>query len=161
MTHLTSGLVGAITAGAIFVAAPYVVPSKVEVRTATQKVVRNAWPELAQDRVDALTAALGKIEKRPVTIICANQMWCAALQLDFDNAFESAHWTTSFDTLIFGDVNGITVSDEDLAKTIEQATGLSTTLDSLYRQRLEQLAKAAGTVPERKAQIIIGRNVEK
>lgn len=170
--HFSSGIVGALTAIIVGAGAYYVAPAKQTVqvvrpalmqvgKTPVLKVVRNAWSELSQEHVDALTAALGKIEKRPVTIICANQIWCADLQLDLDNSFESAHWTTSFDTLIFGDQVGITASDEDLAKVIGDATGLTIKVDTSYRERLEMLAKIANAAPERKAQIIIGRNAEK
>lgn len=81
-----------------------------------------AWGELEQSEVDALTAALEKIEKKPVTIFCSDAH-CDDIALDFDNAFESAHWKSGVERPFINAAEGVWSSSKDVAAAIEAATG--------------------------------------
>jgi hypothetical protein len=107
---VTAAVVSGVIAGGAFVAARhYERPQNIT------KVVRpespNVWRELEQSEVDALTAALGKLPKRDVTILCLRG--CGDLALSFDNAFESAHWNSGVETPLSDDTIGISVGPRD------------------------------------------------
>jgi hypothetical protein len=85
----------------------------------------HVWEGLSQPEVDALTQALAGIEKHPVAIFC--QHGCDDLALDFDNAFESAHWESGIEHPLIDDNVGLNVAPISeagaaLAHAIAQAT---------------------------------------
>lgn len=80
------------------------------------------WGELAQTEVDALTVALKSLPKTPVTIFCQDDAKCGDMQLDFDNAFETAKWDTKLETPLIDDTLGVATSREDLRDAIDKAT---------------------------------------
>lgn len=93
----------------------------------TGKVLPNAWGELTQAEIDALTKILSGMPKHEVAIFCAGR-GCDDLALDFDNAFESAHWVSGIEHPLVDTNVGINVGPDDesgrtLAAAIESATG--------------------------------------
>lgn len=71
----------------------------------------NVWETLTQKEVDALTAELKKPEltKGPVSIFCSDSN-CDDLALDFDNAFESAGWSSGIERPLSDTNVGINVA---------------------------------------------------
>lgn len=157
--HIISSIVGASLALASFFGIQYAMPpEKVKVVSATtQREVRGAWPEMTQTQVDALTAALKKTQTRKVTLVCIREALCGGLLLDFDNAFESAHFDTQLDTLVFGDARGILVSDPELAIVIHAATGIDVKVDNEKIAEIQRMAALMNQPPVPQSRIIIGR----
>lgn len=154
--HLITAFVGAVLAVSVVAAADHYRPRKI-ISTTTQRALHGAWRELDQSEVDALTNALVKMKKQEVTLVCIREALCGGLLLDLDNAFESAHWETKFDSLVFGDVSGIVVSDASIADAINENTGIIVRYDKDQNDQIQRLAKLAGQ-PLQPARIIIGRN---
>jgi len=90
------------------------------------------WPELTQKQVDDMTMALSAIPKREVAIYCLHA--CSDLALSFDNAFESAHWSSGVETPLVDTNVGLNVGPKDdeeakaLAGIIAHTTGLNVEL---------------------------------
>lgn len=89
---------------------------------AEQRQLAAQWGDLAQPEVDALSAALKSIAKTPMTIFCQDDSKCGDMQLDFDNAFETAHWDTKLEAPLIDDTIGVATSREDLRDAINAAT---------------------------------------
>jgi hypothetical protein len=87
-----------------------------------QRRVAMTWGELDQREIDALTKLLDPMPHQPVTIFCEEDSKCGDLQLDFDNAFESAHWDTKLERPLIDDTVGIATSSPELMKAINDAT---------------------------------------
>jgi hypothetical protein len=90
------------------------------------KPLPNAWGELSQAEVDALTGILKTMKPAEVAIFCASRD-CEDIALDFDNAFESAHWVSGIERPLVDSNTGINVGPDDedgkvLAAAIESAT---------------------------------------
>lgn len=92
------------------------------------RLAKTVWPELEQAKIDALTARL-KDKPGQVTIFCLEDSKCGDLALNLENAFESAHWTTSVlnSPMI---PPGIISSSADLAAVLAETTDLSVKLDT-------------------------------
>lgn len=93
-------------------------PTKSELRLAAA-----SWGNLDQKEIDAITAAVREIPKAPLTIFCQDDAKCGDMQLDFDNAFESAHWETKLETPLIDDTVGVGTSLPALRDAINAATG--------------------------------------
>lgn len=94
--------------------------------TNTGKQMPDAWGELSQPEIDALTATLKGIKPKEVAIFCASRN-CDDMALDFDNAFESAHWVSGIERPLVDSNTGVSVGPDDedgrtLAAAIESAT---------------------------------------
>jgi hypothetical protein len=82
------------------------------------------WEELDQKEINDLTALLLTKDKVEVVIYCAEDLLCGDLQLNFDNAFESAHWQTRLEKPFLNTehVVGISTSSPVLKAAIDAAT---------------------------------------
>lgn len=103
-------------------AASVATPRQLEHRAQVQ------WPELEQAAVDRLTAALVKVTARErVEILCADRSECGDLALDFENAFESAHWANVaiLPPALGVETVGLTSNSPGLAQAVDAATGLA------------------------------------
>lgn len=89
--------------------------------TATGRINPYAWDGLTQPEIDALQIRLEKLAKLPVTIFCSGAN-CQDIVLDFDNAFESAHWSTEIERPMIDNSVGIWTSSKEIADAIESAT---------------------------------------
>lgn len=89
---------------------------------AEQRQLAAQWGELDQKEVDALSELLKGIPKFPLTIFCVEDSRCGDLQLDFDNAFETAHWETRLEKPLIDDTAGIATSSQLLRDAIDEAT---------------------------------------
>lgn len=89
--------------------------------TAAGRMNPYAWDGLSQAEVDALQVRLEKLQKLPVTIFCSDTN-CQDIVLDFDNAFESAHWSTEIERPMIDSSVGIWTSSKEIADAIESAT---------------------------------------
>lgn len=106
------------------------------------------WEELEQSAVDAITAALGKLDKRPVTIFCKDKADCGDLALDLENAFESAHWIVDVQQPLLDETKGIGCSDVAVAELIAKATGLRVSvINAAYKDN--RVALVLGKKPAR------------
>jgi hypothetical protein len=127
--HIVPSIVASVVASmAAFGAAHYVVPPPVikHIQLQGKAAHENArvWPQLEQKQIDAITAALRKIKPRAVVIYCDGGN-CDDVALDFENALESAHWSTDRLVPIMEAMPiGLVCSDPALAKIIARATGL-------------------------------------
>lgn len=91
-------------------------------RTEARRVAQ-VWGELDQKEIDALAKALNVLDKTtPLTIFCEEDSKCGDLQLDFDNAFESAHWDTKLERPLIDDTIGIATSSPAIMFAINEAT---------------------------------------
>lgn len=93
------------------------VMSKSERRAAEQ-----AWGDLAQAEVDALTTQLKKITSRPVIIFCESEPRCGDMALDMENAFETARWKVEVQRPAWDDTKGLGATSSDLVAAIKAAT---------------------------------------
>ncbi len=80
------------------------------------------WAGLEQSEIDALTAALKDIPKVSVMIFCQKDTLCGDIQMDFENAFESAHWDVKTDAPLMDLTVGIATSSPALRDAINAAT---------------------------------------
>jgi hypothetical protein len=94
----------------------------VQQATASGKINPYAWGELQQSEVDALQKEFEAMPKKPVTIFCSDDN-CKDMVLDFDNAFESAHWSTDIQRPMIDSSVGIWTSSKFIADAIDRATG--------------------------------------
>lgn len=122
ITAVVAGAVAIITAGTISAVQK---PRQVLVTTGG-KQMPDAWGELSQPEIDALAATLKGMKPREVAIFCTSRN-CDDMALDFDNAFESAHWVSGIERPLVDSNTGISVGPDDedgrtLAATIESAT---------------------------------------
>lgn len=138
--HVTSGIIGAAAAVIVTAASmtlmpvpkPVIVNPQTVITTpanptedqsaAAQRKALAAWGNLDQREIDALSVALGKLERKPLTIFCWRADLCGDMQLDFDNAFETAHWDTKLETPLIDDTIGVATSDPKLRDAINAAT---------------------------------------
>lgn len=86
------------------------------------RAIAASWGELDQKEIDVLSAALAKIERKPLTIFCEDDSRCGDMQLDFDNAFETAHWDTKLEKPLIDDTVGVATSSPELRDAINSAT---------------------------------------
>jgi hypothetical protein len=87
-----------------------------------KRQLATSWGELDQKEIDALSAALKNIPKSPLVIFCEDDSKCGDMQLDFDNAFETAHWDTKLEKPWADTTTGIAVSTGELRDAINVAT---------------------------------------
>jgi hypothetical protein len=90
-----------------------------------KRLVEATWPELDQREVNELAAILQGVpetDRSAVTIFCAEEAKCGDLQLDFDNAFETAHWTTRFERPLIDTTTGVSTSSKEISDAIAKAT---------------------------------------
>lgn len=129
---LAGGLSGFVGAGAYKPAPVTVKPTTTIVQrgaatsepTKSQaRVISASWGDLDQKEVDAITAAVRKIAPAPLTIFCKDDVYCGDMQLDFENAFESAQWKTKTEAPMIDDTFGIATSLPSLRDAINTATG--------------------------------------
>lgn len=134
--HITAGLIGLLAAAVPSTYAIMHKPAPVIVQPQTTIVSRNdaglskaearqaqaQWGDLDQKEVDALSALLKDIPKVPLTIFCEDDSRCGDMQLDFDNAFETAHWDTKLEKPLIDDTVGIATSSPALQAAINEAT---------------------------------------
>ncbi len=90
---------------------------------AEKRRIAATWGDLDQQEIDALSDLLKKLPKTNITIFCQNDDRCGDMQLDFVNAFNTAHWDTKEETPLVDDTVGIGTSREDLRDAITKATG--------------------------------------
>lgn len=90
--------------------------------TPSGKINPYAWGELDQTEIDALQHRLEAMERMPVVIFC-NDGNCGDIALNFDNAFESAHWSSDIQRPMIDNSVGIWTSSQALADAIDAATG--------------------------------------
>jgi len=57
-----------------------------------------------------------------LVIFCQDDAKCGDMQLDFDNAFETAHWETKLETPLIDDTVGVAASTPELVNAINEAT---------------------------------------
>jgi hypothetical protein len=122
--HYVIGFAALALAGSALLARPVstTIVQPVKQATASGKINPYAWGELEQREVNALQKQLETVEKKPVTIFCSDSN-CQDITLDFDNAFESAHWSTDIQRPMIDDVVGLWTSSQDIADAIARATG--------------------------------------
>lgn len=89
---------------------------------AEQRQLAASWGDLDQKEIDVLSEALKALPKTQLVIFCENDALCGDMQLDFDNAFETAHWDTRLEKPLTDDTIGIGTSREDLRAAIAAAT---------------------------------------
>lgn len=126
--HLKMAAIAVAVSGS-FLAADRVLspPQKPVVISTTGKQMPHAWGDLSQAEIDALTAILAKMPKREIVIFCASKD-CDDIAIDFDNAFESAHWVSGIERPLSDTNIGFNVGPKDdadammLAAAIESAT---------------------------------------
>jgi hypothetical protein len=88
-----------------------------------QRLIDASWGEMDQKEVNALSKALEVMGKdTPVTIFCESDQKCGDLQMDFENAFETAHWQTKLERPLIDDTIGIATSSVEIQKAINEAT---------------------------------------
>lgn len=90
---------------------------------AEKRQAEQAWGDLDQKEIDMLTASLSAMPKVKVVIFCKDDAKCGDMQLDFENAFESAHWEVETQTPLIDDTVGVGVSSVELRDAINNATG--------------------------------------
>lgn len=124
--HLIACLIGGIVSGAVaFGVTRYAAPPAAE-HIVTSYAPRAAWDGLSQTEIDRLTGILDNLPKHPVAIFCSHL--CEELALDFDNAFESAHWESGIERPLVDSNVGINVGPAEnpdaqaLADAIAAAT---------------------------------------
>lgn len=117
--HYAIGLTALVLAGSAHFNKPV---STTIVQTASGKINPYAWGELDQSEVNALQKELEVLPKKPVIIFCSDDN-CKDMVLDFDNAFESAHWSTDIQRPMIDEAKGVWTSSKDIASAIERATG--------------------------------------
>lgn len=120
--HYAVGAVAVALASFAVVKKPATIIQPVQQATSTGRINPYAWDGLSQDEVNALQAHLEVMTKMPVTIFCSDNN-CQDIVLDFDNAFESAHWSTEIERPMIDNSVGIWTSSEDLAAAIQLSTG--------------------------------------
>lgn len=122
--HYAIGLVALGLAASAHVRTPerVTIVQPVQHATASGKINPYAWGELQQSEVNALQKGLEAISKKPVIIFCSDDN-CKDMVLDFDNAFESAHWSTDIERPMIDNSVGIWTSSKEVADAIEAATG--------------------------------------
>lgn len=106
-------------------------------------IVNSVWSDLDQSEIDALTKALTMIDKRPVTIFCESDVKCGELSLNFENAFESAHWDVKVERPLIDDTVGIATSDAGIMRAINDATN-GRLMVKLIEARAPYIALAIG-----------------
>lgn len=90
---------------------------------AEKRQLAQQWGDLDQKEIDAITSLLLQgVQKVPLTIFCQDDALCGDLQLDFDNAFESAHWETKLERPLIDDTIGVATSSPALRSIINEAT---------------------------------------
>lgn len=125
--HLKMASIAGAVAGTLLLGDHAVFPPKpAPIVSASGKVLPNAWGELSQAEIDSLTKVLATMKPREVAIFCADRN-CDDMALDFDNAFESAHWVSGIERPLVDTNSGINVGPDDadgilLAAAIESAT---------------------------------------
>lgn len=130
-THVTAVLSGVGSAVVMSIIATLIWPPQVinvratapaDVSPAKARLIAaTTWPEMEQGEVDALTAAAKPIGGT-VMIFCHEEAKCGDLALNLDNAFESAHWTSSVH--MFQNLpGGMAASSKELAAMLNAATG--------------------------------------
>lgn len=122
---ITAALALSVASGGTF-AVHKLLQKPAAVVTATGKPSPNSWGELSQSEIGSLTAILKATTPAEVAIFCASRD-CDDLALDFDNAFESAHWVSGIERPLVDTNAGISVGPDDdngrlLAAAIESAT---------------------------------------
>ena len=125
--HAMNYIIGASAlalAGFAFVKQPAVqtVIQPIKQATNSGKVNPYAWGELEQSEVDALQHKLEAMTKMPVVIFCSDGN-CQDIALDFDNAFESAHWKSQIERPMIDNSVGVWTSSQELADAVESSTG--------------------------------------
>jgi hypothetical protein len=93
----------------------------VQQATPSGKINPYAWGELEQAEVNALQRKLEAVAKLPVVIFCSDDN-CKDMALDFENAFESAHWATDIERPMIDNARGIWTSSNEIAAAITSAT---------------------------------------
>lgn len=125
--HTKTAMIACAVAGALLVGDHELVRTKPQqLVTTAGKTLPFAWGEMSQGEINRLSDILSKLPKREVAIFCMDRN-CDDLALDFDNAFETAHWTSGIERPLVDTNTGINVgpNDEDgrvLAAAIESAT---------------------------------------
>lgn len=119
--HYIVGAAALALASFAVVKKPATIIQPVQQATSTGRINPYAWDGLAQAEVDALQAELEKLPKLPVTIFCSDNN-CQDIVLDFDNAFESAHWSTEIERPMIDSSVGIWTSSKEIADAIDRAT---------------------------------------
>lgn len=88
-----------------------------------RRLLDASWGDLDQKEIDAVAAALTVIAPVPMVIFCHDDSKCGDMALDFENAFESAHWKdVKQETPLIDDTVGVATSRADLRDAINQAT---------------------------------------
>lgn len=156
--HIISATTAAIVAAiATFATARMVPPQKVVVapigtysaKSDARRAMAN-WGELTQPEIDSLTASLKKISKTPTVILCKDDEKCGDIALDFDNAFESAHWETTLDAPapLGIEFQGIGASSPEVLKAINDATGGRLSVRYVKSQEHEKDILVIGAKPK-------------
>lgn len=137
LQHFTAAIVaGLMSAGVAYGVASAYKPKPVIVQPQTVTVAKGAgvtraeqrqaasqWGDLAQKEIDSLTVALHSLPAAQLVIFCQDDAKCGDMALDFENAFESAHWKeVKQETPLIDDTVGVATSREDIRKAIDEAT---------------------------------------
>lgn len=121
VAHYFIGLAALAVAGTAYIKVPKTVVQPVLQATSSGKINPYSWGELEQVEVDALQHRLEAMPKMPVVIFC-NDSNCQNMALDFDNAFESAHWVSVIERPMIDNSIGIWTSSKEIADALESAT---------------------------------------
>jgi hypothetical protein len=127
-----------------------------------KRLAEATWPELDQREVNELAAILQGIpetDRSFVTIFCADEAKCGDLQLDFDNAFETAHWTTRFERPLIDTTTGISTSSKEIGAAIAEATH-GRIVPRLIDKNTLYIALVIGAKPKAGEAKIIERHIE-
>jgi hypothetical protein len=89
---------------------------------AEARLAAATWPSLSQLEINHLQMALADMPKHFVEIFCADEAYCGELQMDFDNALETANWETRLEKPMFPLPAGLSTSSPELKEAIEKAT---------------------------------------
>jgi hypothetical protein len=143
------GLAALGLAGIPYLAKPATVVQPVQHATASGRINPYVWDGLQQSEVNALQKILVALPKKPVVIFCSSGD-CDDIKLDFDNAFESAHWETDIQRPMIDNATGIWTSSQEIVAAITNATGgrVSASLMGPEWKDQDRIALAIGKKPQ-------------
>jgi hypothetical protein len=134
MKHLFTCLLAGIVSGAVAWGVLRYVPQ------APPPLRAQVWEGLSQDEVNRLTAMLAKVPRHPVAILCSHL--CDDLAIDFDNAFESAHWESGIERPLVDTNTGINVCCVSPARDTDDRADIAAR--DAHNEDVQALAAAIG-----------------
>lgn len=147
--HVVPTLIASAVAATVGFGAAHFNKPRQEVRLVqpSGRMQLRAWPELSQEQVDKLTAALRPMTRQGSVVVYCGRPTCHDLAADLENAFESAHWPVDVQSPVMDETPvGLVVSDPLLARAIENATGINVVPMTGWQDR-DKIAILIGRVP--------------